>query len=171
VLQPLEKAILIAIDWITRDNYTSTDSDEVANELKATGFELPAGMLYERLFLHLREAGYLGATTTRTGGGRVVHVELTPTDGKLRVRTPIRWRRSTWPLDVFSAQSNSQRHTPVPSALGPTPRRFCSGISPSLSSRTSDSTVVMPCRTLLASFKSASHLTSPAPTRPIRRTG
>jgi hypothetical protein len=78
VLQPLEKAILIAIDRITRDNYTSTDSDEVANELKATGFELPAGMLYERLFLQLREAGYLGATTTRTGGGRVVHVELTP---------------------------------------------------------------------------------------------
>jgi hypothetical protein len=78
VLQPLEKAVLIAIDRITRDNYTSTDSDEVANELKAMGFELPAEMLYERLFLHLREAGYLGATTTRTGGGRVVHVELTP---------------------------------------------------------------------------------------------
>src|ERR1019366_2469310 len=54
VLQPLEKAILIAIDRITRDNYTSTDSDEVANEVKAMGFELPAEMLYERLFLQLR---------------------------------------------------------------------------------------------------------------------
>lgn len=77
MLQPLEKAILIAIDRITRDNYTSTDSDEVANEVKAMGFELPAEMLYERLFLQLRDAGYLGATTTRTGGGRVVYVELT----------------------------------------------------------------------------------------------
>lgn len=77
MLQPLEKAILIAIDRITRDNYTSTDSDEVANEVTAMGFELPAEMLYERLFLQLREASYLGPATTRTGGGRVVHVELT----------------------------------------------------------------------------------------------
>jgi hypothetical protein len=77
VLQPLEKAILIAIDRITLDNYTSTDSDEVANEVRAMGFELPAEMLYERLFLQLRDASYLGPATTRTGGGRVVHVELT----------------------------------------------------------------------------------------------
>ncbi len=77
VLQPLEKAILVAIDRITRDRYTSTDSDEVAGELKAMGFELPAALLYERLFGQLRDAGYLGDATTRTGGGRVVHVELT----------------------------------------------------------------------------------------------
>lgn len=78
MLQPLEKRILVAIDRITRDKYSSTDSDEVAVELKAMGFELPAALLYERLFGQMRDAGYLGDATTRTGGGRVVHVELTP---------------------------------------------------------------------------------------------
>jgi hypothetical protein len=78
VLQPLEKAILVAIDRLTRDKYNDTDSEQVSDELKAMGFELPPVMPYERLFLQLRDEGYLGQATTRTGGNGVVLVELTP---------------------------------------------------------------------------------------------
>ena len=77
MLQPLEKAIVVAVDRIARDNYTSTSSREVAQELEAMGFDLPEALPYERLFLQLRETGYLGPTTTRTGGDGVIHVELT----------------------------------------------------------------------------------------------
>jgi len=77
VLEPLEKAILVAIDRLTRGKFVSTDSDEIAAELQAEGRELPQKFPYERLFLKLRDSGYLAEATTRTGEGRVIYVELT----------------------------------------------------------------------------------------------
>jgi hypothetical protein len=77
VLEPLEKAILVAIDRLTRGKFVSTDSDEIAAELRTEGRELPQKYPYERLFLQLRDNGYLVDATTRTGGGRVIYVELT----------------------------------------------------------------------------------------------
>lgn len=77
VLEPLEKAILVAIDGITRGRFESTDSDAVAAELRAEGRELPPKLPYERLFLDLKDRGYLVPATTRTGGSGVIFVELT----------------------------------------------------------------------------------------------
>ncbi len=77
VLEPLEKAILVAIDRLTRGKFVATDSDEIAAELQAEGRELPQTFPYERLFLQLRESGYVAEATARAGGGRVIYVELT----------------------------------------------------------------------------------------------
>ncbi len=77
MLEPLENAILVAVDRLTRGKFISTDSDEIAAELQAEGRELPQKYPYERLFLQLRDNGYLVRTATRTGEGRVIFVELT----------------------------------------------------------------------------------------------
>jgi hypothetical protein len=76
MLEPLEKAILVAIDRLTRGTYMSTDSHAVAEELQQAGYELPPLMVYGRLFGRLRDDGYLVPATTLMAGGRAVHVEL-----------------------------------------------------------------------------------------------
>ena len=77
MLEPLEKAILVATDRLTRGKFDSTDSNAIAAELRAEGHELPPKIPYERLFLQLKDRGYLVQATTRTGGDGVIFVELT----------------------------------------------------------------------------------------------
>jgi hypothetical protein len=55
----------------------STDSDAVAQELEQMGHALPPDLIYGRLFIRLRDEGYLVPATTVMAGGRAVHVELT----------------------------------------------------------------------------------------------
>jgi hypothetical protein len=77
MLDPLEKAILVATDRMTRGTYMSTDSDAIGQELEHMGHELPPRLIYGRLFGRLREEGYLVPATAIMAGGRAVHVELT----------------------------------------------------------------------------------------------
>ena len=76
-LRPLEQAILIAVHRLTRDTYGETDSGAVADELRKMNHNIPAVMIYGRLFGKLRDEGYLAQVTTIMAGGQVRHVELT----------------------------------------------------------------------------------------------
>jgi DNA-binding PadR family transcriptional regulator len=75
MLTPLEQAILVVVDRLTRDTHTETDSDSIRPELGAMGLVVPNELLLGRVFMRLRDEGYL--TVYVTGGGRAVMVELT----------------------------------------------------------------------------------------------
>jgi hypothetical protein len=88
VLDSLELAILIAVDRLTRETHGETDSEAVGELVEQMGHELPAEMIYGRMFMSLRKEGYLAEVTTRTGGGKVVMIELTP-QGRAAARADV----------------------------------------------------------------------------------
>jgi hypothetical protein len=65
-----------------------TDSEAVGELVEQMGHKLPAEMTYGRMFGILKEEGYLAQCTTRTGGGKVVMVELTP-QGRAAARADV----------------------------------------------------------------------------------
>jgi len=75
MLTPLEQAILVVVDRLTRDTQTETHSDSIRPELEGMGLDVPNELLLGRVFMRLRDEGYVTAYVT--GGGRAVMVELT----------------------------------------------------------------------------------------------
>src|SRR3954470_22930825 len=76
----LERAFLVAVDRLTRDDYGAVDGDKILAELRAAGITQPAHVL-ERLARRLSDDGYL-ADNTYFGAGvpgqlEVANVSLT----------------------------------------------------------------------------------------------
>jgi len=75
VLTNLELAILQAVDRLTPDGYGETDGEAIEDQLHRAGHGVPSGLEFARMFIKLRDEGFL--KTYLTGGGRPVQVELT----------------------------------------------------------------------------------------------
>jgi len=76
MLDELQQATLVAIDRLTRDNYIPTDSSAIIDELARLGQAPTNSLIYTRLFMRLKEEGYLTQSTTILTNG-ADNVELT----------------------------------------------------------------------------------------------
>ncbi len=68
-------AILQAVDRLTPDGYGETDGEAIEDQLHRAGQGVPPGLEFARMFMKLRDEGFLKAYVM--GGGRPVQVELT----------------------------------------------------------------------------------------------
>jgi hypothetical protein len=59
VLEPIEQAVLVAIDRLTRGTLDSTDGQAITSELEAMGVEPPNSRQLGRLIRDLKSEGYL----------------------------------------------------------------------------------------------------------------
>ena len=78
MLDELQQATLVAIDRLTRDNYIPTDSSAIIDELARLGQAPTNSLIYTRLFMRLKEEGYLTQSTTILTNG-ADNVELPDT--------------------------------------------------------------------------------------------
>ncbi len=75
MLTGLEVAILQAIDRLTPDGHGETHGDEIEAQLRRAGHEPPLGLEFGRMFMKLRDEGFVDAYIS--GGGGPVMVRLT----------------------------------------------------------------------------------------------
>jgi hypothetical protein len=68
-------ALLQAVDRLTPDGYGETDGEAIEDQLHRAGQDVPPGLEFARMFMKLRDEGFLKAYVM--GGGRPVQVELT----------------------------------------------------------------------------------------------
>jgi|ERR1700722_6652086 len=74
MLDPLEIAVLVAVERLTRGTYAGTEGKALIEELARSG-QLPENNVLHRLTMRLRDEGYLKAYFG--GGGEMHNVELT----------------------------------------------------------------------------------------------
>jgi hypothetical protein len=75
VLEPIEQAVLVAIDNLVRDTLDSTDGQAITGELERMGVEPPNSLKLGRLVGHLKKEGYLKDSAFISANGPIF-VEL-----------------------------------------------------------------------------------------------
>jgi hypothetical protein len=121
VLEPIEQAVLVVIDNLTRGTLESTDGQAIANELTKMGTDPPNRLILGRLISHLKDEGYLKDSTYISAGG-AVFVELNGQGREQAGANADPFQEGTPKLDASSHLAGSPQPILRHSRNGPTLR-------------------------------------------------